>query len=249
MRSDERISAIAEEIGKEESVADIGTDHGYLGLLLRKQGCMGRVIMTDVSRGSLDKAEENAERLSPDEEFDFRLGDGLSVLKKGETDDVVIAGMGGLLISEIMGADPELTDSFRKFILQPRNNCGRLRLFLRDAGFRIVREKLAREGRRICEIITAVPGERRRISADEDMKRYEVDPGFAAAADFPEELVSQGSPLLDEYLRMNIEKQQKIISGIEKNAKEKGTAFDFAEARLAALEGLIKCRKKNSYEY
>ncbi|MGN0709610.1 MAG: tRNA (adenine(22)-N(1))-methyltransferase [Anaerovoracaceae bacterium] len=249
MRSDERISAIAEEIGNEESVADIGTDHGYLGLLLKKRGLAGRVIMTDVSRGSLDKAVENAERLSPDEDFDFRLGDGLSVLKRGETDDVVIAGMGGLLISDILGADPELTCSFRKFILQPRNNCGRLRLFLRDSGFRIAGEKLAREGKRICEIIVCVPGEKRWESAVSDFERYESDPAFAAAADFPEELVLYSDPLLDEYLRMNIEKQQKIISGIEENAKEKGTAFDFAEARLAALEGLIKCRKKNSYEY
>ena len=73
----ERLLAIAQEVGKGETVADIGTDHGFLPLYLWEKGISPKVIMTDISQGSLAKARENCSRWYPDTEFDLRLGDGI----------------------------------------------------------------------------------------------------------------------------------------------------------------------------
>ena len=113
-----RLKTIAEEIEKGETMADIGTDHGFLPIYLWEAGLCPKVIMTDISRGSLSKADENCRSLHPETEFDLRLGSGLEVLSCGEVDSVVIAGMGGILMTEILGADVQKAWSFRKLILQ-----------------------------------------------------------------------------------------------------------------------------------
>lgn len=159
MKLSQRLDKIAGRIEKGEKVADIGTDHGYLPLYLYEKGISPKVIMADVSKGSLAKAENSCKEHAPGEKFDLRLGDGLDVIKKGEVDAVVIAGMGGILISEILDWDLEKSYSIKKFVLQPRNNVGHLRKWLFKNGFEIVAEDLVAEGKVICEIITCVPGD------------------------------------------------------------------------------------------
>ena len=141
-----RLKIMADEIEKGETMADIGTDHGFLPIYLWEAGICHKVIMADISRGSLSKAEENCRRLHPDVDFDLRLGSGFEVLESGEFDAVAIAGMGGVLMTEILGADIQKTNSFRKLVLQPRNRVGHLRWWLYNNGFSIVNEKLVREG-------------------------------------------------------------------------------------------------------
>ena len=94
----DRLNVIAEEIEMGETVADIGTDHGFLPIFLWENRISPKVIMTDISEGSLNKAIENCRRFHPETEFDFRLGSGIDVLSEGETDDLIIAGMGGMLM-------------------------------------------------------------------------------------------------------------------------------------------------------
>ena len=74
-----------------------------------------------------------------------------------------IAGMGGILIKDILDKDKEKSQSFDKLVLQPRNNIGILRHWLLTHGFYISNEQLAEEGKFSCEIITARPGERRSL--------------------------------------------------------------------------------------
>jgi tRNA (adenine22-N1)-methyltransferase len=171
----ERIKRLASCVARGERVADIGPDHGYLGIWLAGQGVTGRVIMTDIAEGPLAIARRNAEAASglsvipgspswqspggrdPESPvgFDFRLGDGLAPLEPGEVDTVVIAGMGGETIIGILEADMEKTRSFPKYVLQPRTKAELLREWLGDAGFRIIAEDTVPERGRPCEIIVA----------------------------------------------------------------------------------------------
>lgn len=146
-------------IKRNDRVVDIGSDHGYLPiLLLQEKGC-SKVIVTDISPWSLKKAKKNIEKelplLSDEALLSYRLGDGLEVLSKGEANKAVIGGMGGLLISQILGKHIETALSFDKIIMQPRKNQGELRYWLYNNGFSITSEHLAQEGRFICEIIVA----------------------------------------------------------------------------------------------
>ncbi len=152
-----RLQKIADRIDNGKTMADIGTDHGFLPIYLIENDISPFVVMTDVSRPSLMKGSENLDMLGADRSrARFRVGDGISVLDIGEVDTVVIAGMGGMLIRDIMSADFELTCSFRKYILQPRKRQGHLRKWLLENGFTIIHEDLVEEGRFIPEIITAL---------------------------------------------------------------------------------------------
>ena len=112
-----------------------------LPVFLLQSGQCDRVILADISVPSLAKAEENCSRYFTGEyeecaaRAEFRVGDGLTVLKPGEVDAVVIAGVGGKLITELLERDMEHTCSFRKYVFQPRIGQGILRKWLCDHGF------------------------------------------------------------------------------------------------------------------
>lgn len=159
MKSSDRLLTMTKEIRHNDRVVDIGSDHGYLPLLLLREKFCSKIIVTDISPWSLKKAKKNIEReiIQGDNEstISYRLGDGLEVLSKGEANIVVIGGMGGLLISQILSKNIETALSFDKIIMQPRKNQGELRYWLLNNGFAISNEHLAQEGRFICEIIVA----------------------------------------------------------------------------------------------
>ena len=231
-----RLAAIKNEISRGESMADIGTDHGFLPIVLWEEGISPKVIMTDVSAGSLAKAEANCKKADPEAVFDLRLGDGLQTLKKAETDVIVIAGMGGILISEILERDEEKARSFSKLILQPRNHPGRLRHWLYHHGFSICNEQLVREGKYICEIITAVPRETAVIlSMDADRVEYE----------YPHSLIDFLNPLTKEYLERKRQMEKNILANMEKSETMGFAPLRSQRYRIEYLEELIrKCEEK-----
>ena len=101
IRIDERLTAIANLI-QGGAVADIGCDHGKLGYYLVSTDRADKVIATDISAPSLRKASELAFDNGVTEIMETRLGDGLSPIKSEEVDTVVIAGLGGDVIAEIL---------------------------------------------------------------------------------------------------------------------------------------------------
>jgi tRNA (adenine22-N1)-methyltransferase len=109
------------------------------------------VVITDIAEGPLAVARANAERYGL---TDCRLGDGLAPLSPGEVDVVVIAGMGGETIRDIMGADPAKTGSFAKYILQPRTKTELLRSWLTER-YEISADSTVYERGRSCTILVA----------------------------------------------------------------------------------------------
>lgn len=157
MQLSDRLQVMADKVHSGETCADIGTDHGYLGLYLYERDISPRVIMTDISEASLAKAKASFGARQFGNDVSFRVGNGLEVIGSGEVDCVVIAGMGGLLIRDILAADIEKTCSFNRLILQPRKAAGTLRKWLLEHGFVILCEDIVREGDFLPEIITAMP--------------------------------------------------------------------------------------------
>ena len=160
MRLSKRIYALANNVIDGHSIADIGTDHGYVPMLLMKEGRSPHVIMSDISEGSLAKAKETFAAVHLDDkvsESDFRIGDGLQTIEAGEVDEIIIAGLGGHTIKSILADDEQKSRSFGRLILQPRKHSGTLRYYLYTHGWDIESENLAEEGKFACEIITAVP--------------------------------------------------------------------------------------------
>ena len=233
MKLSERLQYIANEIKKGETMADIGTDHGFLPLYLLEKNKCPKVIMTDISGGSLKKAEVNCKLVKPRGDYELRLGNGIDVLCDGEVDTVVIAGMGGLLIADILEWNLKKSHSISRYILQPRNNPGRLRHFLDCNGFHIVKEGLVREGKFICEIITV------ETVAEKEPSQNIHHLDYCAAYDYPRLLLESGGPLTGEYLRRHLETEENILSKIREGAKDAETRGRMTEERIHRLKALL----------
>ena len=227
----DRLKSIADEIKKGETVADIGTDHGFLPVYLWENHISPHVIMTDISPASLKKAEDNCQTEYPGIKFDLRTGDGLEPVRPAETDAVVMAGMGGLLMSEILGKNPPKSRSFGKIILQPRNHSGELRYWLYNNGFSIVKEKLVREGRFICEIITAVPKE---VAVIRSMGPERIE------YQYPHSMIRFAGPLTREYLESKLNMEKEILAGMERGREPDPRQIRSQSYRIEYIERLIK---------
>ena len=138
-----RIDFIVDNLDKVECLADIGTDHGYVPLLALEREKANKVIACDINKDPLDKAKLNAilEGIVGNE-IDFRLGSGLKPLEMKEANSVVIAGMGGNLIRDILEADMEKVNSLESLILVPAQNPEVLREYLYENNYEIIKEDL-----------------------------------------------------------------------------------------------------------
>lgn len=231
MKLTPRLQKIADEIKPGETMADIGTDHGFLPLFLWEQGISPQVIMADISKGSLDKAAENCRLLAPDTDFDLRLGSGLEVLAPAEVDTVVMAGIGGNLICELLGKDLQKSWSFSKYILQPRRHIGRLRFWLYDNGFSITNEQLVREGKFICEVLTVVPKE---VAMTRQMNAEDIE------YEFPLSLVRFRNDLTAEYLQGKLRLEREILESMKMGSLTTPKELQKQEYRVYYLTTLLR---------
>ncbi len=147
-----RLLKIASFIETGERVADIGTDHGFLPIFLRKSGKSPRVIASDIREKPLSSAIANVKKAGIDE-IDFRLCDGLSSIEKDEVDAIIIAGMGGECIAGILEFSRWARGSGKHFVLQPMNSPEELRRYLCTAGYTIKKECAVRDAGRIYTVM------------------------------------------------------------------------------------------------
>lgn len=146
-------------------IADIGTDHAYIPIYLIENNLARRVIASDVRTGPVKIAEDNIKKRGLSDKIEVRRGSGLSVLEKKEADTLIIAGMGGQLIREIIDADIEKARGSR-LVLQPMNAQYELRKYLIENGFKITDEDIAVEGFKVYNIINAQNGSMRPFEND-----------------------------------------------------------------------------------
>ena len=217
-----RLKLMADQIEQNETMADIGTDHGFLPMYLIDKAVCQKVILADVSKGSLEKAKSNVKALIEkranegkvltSDSFDFRLGDGISVLDEGEADTIVIAGMGGVLISEILERGLSVAHATKRLVLQPRNGQAKLRFWLLRHGFVIEKELLVREGKFLCEIITAVSKTGSPLLIPEEELPA---PASALCYEIPESLLENGT-IAEEYMKRRIAMKERILKELSK---------------------------------
>ncbi len=196
----DRLKTIADFVEKGSIVADIGTDHGYIPIYLVENEIAKKVIAADISRDSLQKSIDSVRYLNLEDRIDNRLGDGLELIRPFEIDTLIIAGMGGVLIRDILEANRSVTDSVLRFILQGNTATAELREYLRDNDFVIVDEKLVKEKNQFYEIIVAERG-----------KTFQEDRDFF---DIGKKLIEKKDPLLEEYLNHKIDYDRSILDSI-----------------------------------
>lgn len=152
-----RLAVIANSIPKGAHLVDVGTDHGLLPVRLLMEGHIASALATDIRQGPLDRAVANAS-LHGAENIAFRLCDGLDGVAPEEADTVVIAGMGGENITDILSRAPWCARGVR-LILQPMSRSEVFRGNLKCLGLRILSETLVEDTGRLYSVIVAEGGE------------------------------------------------------------------------------------------
>ncbi len=140
-----RMRACCELVHPGDRVADVGCDHGYVGIYLLRQGIAASVIASDVREKPLQTAMSNARRFGVAEKMRFFLADGLVGVPR-EFNTLICAGMGADLMISILRAAPWLQSSRYRLILQCQTRTPCLRRYLSNAGWRIAQERILHDG-------------------------------------------------------------------------------------------------------
>ncbi len=210
-----RLQACCNYIVKGDRVADVGTDHGYLGIWLLQQGIASSVIASDIVPGPLRAAKTNAARFGFTGQMEFCLSDGVQNIPR-DFSVLVCAGMGAHTMVSILSAAPWLQSRKYRLVLQCQNKTHLLRRYLSENGWRITAESIVKDGRFLYTVMEAIWGE-----------PCPLTPGqcFLSPA-----MLKNPSPHLPEYYRRTTATLRKIVAG----RGEQET--DFLSAALREME-------------
>ena len=149
MALSKRLEQVVTMIPPCQTVADVGTDHGFLAVALIEKEIAGRVIAIDVNRGPLESAKRFVKERRLEDHIECRLGDGLAVTTAGEIDCAVICGMGGELMQHIISVGPEWLQTY---VVQPQSHREELKKFFVAQGYGITDEQCLQEGKQYYDI-------------------------------------------------------------------------------------------------
>ncbi|NMA66725.1 MAG: SAM-dependent methyltransferase [Clostridiaceae bacterium] len=221
-----RLKLIYNMIPNCKVISDIGTDHALLPAFALINGKCVKAIACDVRKGPLKRAKETVNQFSLNDKMELRLGDGLEPILEEEVDTIVIAGMGGQLIAEILDKSISKAKRANNIILQPMTKQGFLRVFLWKHGFEILDEALAKEGEKLYQVLKV---------------RYT---GTIRKAWEPineiigEKLIEKKDPFLSEWITAAIQKQEKVVEGL-KVANTSDETLNMATELLMNLKKLL----------
>jgi tRNA (adenine22-N1)-methyltransferase len=234
LRLSRRLMALAQMVPRGAKIADIGTDHAFLPCYLLKEHITPAAIGVEVNKGPYQKACATIEEYGLQEKIEIRLGNGLTVIKPGEIDVVIIAGMGGAVIRDILERSPQLVVSLDKLIIQPMKGAELVRYWLIDHGWLINEEELIYEDKQYYQIIGAKQkkqGEHRK----NDFTLTEIEAIYGPL------LLKKRHPLLVDLVEKDIKGWQEILNELAKSDKE-GAKLRFLEYRQK-LQELKELRK------
>ena len=180
-----RLQVCCNFISPGSRVADIGCDHGYLGIHLLQAGIASSVIASDVREGPLQSAIRNAGKYGVRDKITFYLSDGVRNIPR-DFDVMVCAGMGGDTMISILEAAPWLKCEQYRMVLQCQSKTPMLRQYLSEQGFRITEETVLRDGRFLYTVME--------VWYQPDYPRLTVGQYY-----FPPALLENPAPELPEY--------------------------------------------------
>ena len=210
-----RLAACCNFVHSGDRVADVGCDHGYLGIYLLKNGIAASVIAADLREGPLQSAIKNSEKFGVRDKMTFYLSDGVQNVPR-DFDTLVCAGMGGDTMVSILSAAPWLKNENYRFILQCQTKTALLRKYLSENGWYIAQETIIRDGKFLYTVMEVI------------RKECSLTSGQCY---FPPALECNPQVLLTDYYRFTIQGLENIVL----NRKEQADPF-----AVEALEELKK---------
>ncbi len=171
-------------------VADIGCDHGYAAIWLIENHVAEKMIAMDINEGPIARAKEHIRREGLENRIACRRSNGMEKLEPGEVDTLMIAGMGGPLMIDILKARPDVLEKVQTLVLQPQSEIGLVREKLSEFGFELVQEKASRDEGKFYFAMLA-----KRSEKAEETHGYNV-PGTG----YSTYLIEQRDPVMLDFL-------------------------------------------------
>ena len=154
-----RLRKVAGFVPQDAKILDVGSDHAYLPIYLIQQGRISSAIAGEVVEGPYQSAVTNVADNQMSDKIDVRLANGLAAFEvEDQIDVIVIAGMGGGLIADILDNGSAKLASVKCLILQPNNREDELRRWLCGHDFQITEEAIVEENGKFYEIMIAEQG-------------------------------------------------------------------------------------------
>ncbi|MDU2115232.1 MAG: class I SAM-dependent methyltransferase [Peptoniphilus lacydonensis] len=220
-----RLKKIAELVDFGASVIDVGTDHGYVPNFLCEENISKDIIATDISKNSLEKSIELTKKLNNEKCIRNILANGIVNEKR---ENIIIAGLGGIQIADIILDSFEIAKDAEKLILQPMQKTNILRRELFKMGFEIIDEEIIFEDERFFEIIVAKYSRERKFYSEEYFY-------------FSEKLIEKKDKTYLEFLKERERNIKNIMKSFNCNNKR-------AEKRKGELYYLLKKTEEAIYE-
>lgn len=229
MKLSKRLKMIADQIPYCNILTDVGTDHAYIPIFAVKSGLCRKALALDLRAGPLRFAESNIKKHGLLYKIETRIGEGLEPVRPDECDVIVIAGMGGILIREILNSSMEKAQKAKLLILQPNNAAEALRQWLYENGFDIEHEHLTMDS---GKLYVAIQSRWTGQSVKKDEFTYYIG----------EKIFEGNEKYIQSYLRKKLGELNVIIEGRNKSKTSKAR-MDKNESGIST-ENCIMIRDK-----
>jgi len=193
-----RMIMIAESIEPCIRVFDTGSDHAFIPIFLIQNKICKLAVASDVRIGPVNVAKKNISKFNMEKKISTSLCDGIENAR--DFDCIVIAGMGGQLICDILDREQDIAKSAEQLVLQPMNAPEKLRKYLWDNGFSIYSENLCSEKNKVYNVICV-----RYTGKSTEYTKTELHASKC--------LVSKRHTLLSEYLKPKIKRLSDMVNG------------------------------------
>lgn len=236
-----RLQQVADFVTPCRTVADVGCDHGYVSIYLLQHGIAKHVIAMDVRTGPLSRAEQNRNSAKLQTQMECRLSDGLDKLRPEEADVIVIAGMGGPLMTDILEHGREkgvLTDFL---VLQPQSDIPAVRRYLHKIGYQMVQEAFLIEEGKYYTVIQAEKKRTKETAVLEALTWQDVEYQYGKY------LLEHKNPVLLRYLEQEQELLKRIHASLEGQKVKNSTPK--VEKRVQEIIEQIRLNQKAQSYY
>ena len=228
MELSKRLTWILSKMDKCDVIMDVGTDHGYIPIELIRRNIANKVIASDINKEPLKKAKINISLEGLSNKINLRLGGGLEPLNNNEVQGILIAGMGGNLIRDILKNDISKVKNIDYLILQPAQNPEVLREYSYTGNYEVIEEDICLDEGKYYELFK-VKYKENNSSKLEDIF-YEVSPI----------LLNKKSEVFKEYLKEKIEKYKKVNNFIKDETEHALARKNELNNKIEIIEDLLK---------
>ena len=227
MQLSNRLETLTKYVPQGSRVIDVGTDHAYIPIYLIKNKIVTSCMATDINKGPLIKAEQNMAKYRISN-IKLKQTSGLQGITEADGNVIMISGMGGYLIIDILKAAMPLAKAANRLILQPQQDIDQVRYFLHENGFKIITEDFAKDDDKYYTILVVEKGE------EAYTEPYEYLYGKC--------LIEKNSPLFREWLEKKQEKLIEIMGHLDtQGGVQAMVRKGEINKELAQIEEVIKC--------